>query len=263
MKKSHEFINIIETCGLQDLRFCGQRYTWSNHRGIFFRIWKRLDRGMVNDKWLEMMPQTSITHLPSVGLSHCPLLLEMTDHNQHHTKYFKFLNCWTKQSSFLDTVSNCWNRTMEGNLMWCFHQKMKRLAAILSTWSRLQFRDIYAKVKEYEDKARQAEKELITVNSEENRTKLHALNTEYIKYLKMEESILKQKTQLHWFKEGDMNSKYFHALIRGRRRKLYIHKIQNEDDNWVQGEENIAKASCEHFQSIFTGEETQIQEHIL
>ncbi|XP_055802719.1 uncharacterized protein LOC129871761 [Solanum dulcamara] len=263
MKKSLEFISIIEACGLQDLGFCGQRYTWSNLRGIMFRIWKRLDRGMVNDKWLEMMPQTTITHLPSVGSDHCPLLLEMTDQNQQHTKYFKFLNCWTEQPSFLDTVSNCWNRTMEGNPMWCFHQKMKRLAATLSTWSRLQFGDIYAKVKEYEDKTRHAEEELISSNSEENRTKLHAINAEYIKYLKLEESMLKQKTQLHWFKEGDVNSKYFHALIRGRRRKLYIHKIQNEDDNWVQGEENIAKAACEHFQAIFTGEETQIQEHTL
>ncbi|XP_055835119.1 uncharacterized protein LOC129903596 [Solanum dulcamara] len=211
MKKSLEFISIIEACGLQDLGFCGQRYTWSNQR------------------------------------DHCPLLLEMTDQNHQHTKYFKFLNCWTEQPSFLDTVSNCWNRTMEGNPMWCFHQKMKRLAATLSTWSRLQFGDIYAKVKEYEDKTRHAEEELIFSNSEENRTKLHAINAEYIKYLKLEESMLKQKTQLHWFKEGDVNSKYFHALIRGRRRKLYIHKIQNKDDNWVQGEENIAKATCDHF----------------
>ncbi|XP_055814558.1 uncharacterized protein LOC129884254 [Solanum dulcamara] len=263
MRKSFEFISIIEACGLQDLGFSGQKFTWYNQRGILSRIWKRLDRGMVNDKWLEVMPQTPITHLPTVGSDHCPLLLEMTEHNYHHIKYFKFLNCWTDHPAFMETVSNCWNSPTEGNPMWCFHQKMKRLFTTLSRWSKLHFGDIYTKVKEYEDKARQAEDELISANSKECRANLHAINAEYIRFLKLEESMLKQKTQLHWFKEGDMNSKYFYAVIRGRRRKLYIHRIQDEEGTWLQGEEDIARAACDHFQHIFTGEEQHIQEDVL
>ncbi|XP_055824484.1 uncharacterized protein LOC129893019 [Solanum dulcamara] len=263
MRKSLEFISIIEACGLQDLGYTGQKYTWSNQRGIYSRIWKRLDRGMVNDKWLEVMPQTTITHLPTVGSDHCPLLLEFTEHYQHHIKYFKFLNCWTDHPSFMETVNNCWNRNIEGNPMWCFHQKMKRLSTTLSRWSRLQFGDIYAKVKEYEDKVRQAEEDLILDNSEECRTNLHSINAEYIRYLKLEDSMLKQKTQLQWFKEGDKNSKYFHAIIRGRRRKLFIHRIQNDEGNWLQGDDDIARAACDHFQNIFTGEDTHIQEDAL
>ncbi|KAK4707018.1 hypothetical protein R3W88_033432 [Solanum pinnatisectum] len=77
MRKSMDFIGIIEACGLMDLGFNGPRFTWSNQRGINFRIWKRLDRAMVNDKWLQNMPQTTITHLPSVGSDHRPLLMEM------------------------------------------------------------------------------------------------------------------------------------------------------------------------------------------
>ncbi|XP_055835240.1 uncharacterized protein LOC129903721 [Solanum dulcamara] len=227
MRKSLAFISIIQACGLQDLGFSGQKYTWSNQRGIFFRIWKRLDRGMVNDKWLEVMPQTTITHLPTVGSDHCPLL------------------------------------NIEGNPMWCFHQKMKRLSNTLSRWSRMQFGDIYAKVKEYEAKVRQAEEDLILLNSEECRANLYAINAEYIRYLKLEDSMLKQKTQLQWFKEGDKNSKYFHAIIRGRRRKLFIHRIQNDEGNWLQGDDDIARAACDHFQNIFTGEDTHIQEDAL
>lgn len=79
----------------------------------------------------------------------------------------------------------------------------------------------------------------------------------------LEESILKQKTQLLWFKEGDANSKFFHAIMRGRRRKLYIHKICIENEEWIQGDENIAKAACDHFQQIFTGHEYRINEEII
>ncbi|KAK6803130.1 hypothetical protein RDI58_000914 [Solanum bulbocastanum] len=78
--------------------------------------------------------------------------------------------------------------------------------------------------------------------------------------MKLENSILKQKTQLHWFKEGDGNSKFFHALIRGRRRRLFIHKVLNEKEEWIQGDDHIAQAACDHFQNIFTGEEKLIDE---
>ena len=62
----------------------------------------------------------------------------------------------------------------------------------------------------------------------------------------MKDNILKQKTQLQWFMAGDTNSKYFHSVIRGRRRrKLFIHKIVNENGDGIQGDDNIAQVSCE------------------
>ncbi|KAG5595248.1 hypothetical protein H5410_036480 [Solanum commersonii] len=72
MRKSLEFIVVIEACGLIDLGFSGQRFTWSNKRGIHHKITEAAGGAMVNDKWLETMPQTTITHLPSVGSDHCP-----------------------------------------------------------------------------------------------------------------------------------------------------------------------------------------------
>ncbi|KAG5580297.1 hypothetical protein H5410_050924 [Solanum commersonii] len=206
---------------------------------------------------------TTITHLPSVGSDHCPLLMEMTEKEEDYIKYFKFLNCWADQPKFLDTVKACWERIVEGDSMWRFHQKMKRLSNTLSHWSRREFGDIFTTVREYEEKVRTAEERLIHEHSDTNRTILHALNAEYIKFLKIEDSILKQKTQLYWFKEGDNNTKYFHSLIRGRRRKLFIHKLIGGDGEWIEGDDNIVEAACAHFQEIFTGENNLIDEDAL
>ncbi|KAK4707378.1 hypothetical protein R3W88_033067 [Solanum pinnatisectum] len=63
MNKSLEFISVIEACGLINLGYTGLPYTWCNQRNAHARVWKRLDRSMVNDKWLETMPQTAIEHL--------------------------------------------------------------------------------------------------------------------------------------------------------------------------------------------------------
>ncbi|XP_015158404.1 uncharacterized protein [Solanum tuberosum] len=263
MRKSLEFIVVIEACGLMDLGFSGQKFTWSNKKGIHHRIWKRLDRALINDAWLEKMPQTTITHLSSVGSDHCPLLMEMVAREEDQIRYFKFLNCWTDQPNFLDTVKACWERTVEGNNMWRFHQKLKRLSNTLSSWSRREFGDIFSKVKDYEDKVRVAKEHLIQDHNENNRATLHELNAEYIRFLKMEDSILKQKTQLQWLKEGDANTKYFHSLIRGRRRKLFIHKTTRDNGEWIQRDEKIAEAACEHFQNIFTGVDKVINENAI
>ncbi|XP_049347584.1 uncharacterized protein LOC125812144 [Solanum verrucosum] len=169
------------------------------------RVWKRLDRAMVNDKWLDLMPQTTITHLPSVGSDHCPLLMEM-------------------------------EKKISGNPMWRLQQKMKLLASTLSTWSKKEYGNIFSNVVNFEEQVKAAEEDVIQQNTEENRTKLHIINAQYIKYIKLEASILKQKTQLQWFKEGNTNSKYFHSIMRGRRRKLFIHNICTAKDAWIQGD---------------------------
>ncbi|KAH0700920.1 hypothetical protein KY284_015135 [Solanum tuberosum] len=218
---------------------------------------------MVNDKWLEVMPQTTIENLSSVGSDHSPLLMEMTKVIENHIKYFKFLHFWVDNGNFLKTVQQCWEKGVNGNPIWRLHQKMKRITATLSNWSKKEYGDIFTKVKEFEESIRQSEEELMTNNNEDSRQKLHQMNAKYIRYLKIEESILKQKTQLQWFKEGDPNTKYFHALMRGRRRRLFLHKIDNDNEEWIQGEEQIAQAACEYYQQIFQGQNDRIDDRIL
>ncbi|XP_019240872.1 PREDICTED: uncharacterized protein LOC109220861 [Nicotiana attenuata] len=260
---SHQRRHTDSYCGLTDLGFYGPKYTWSNGRGPGSIVWKRLDRGLANDEWLTSFPATTITHLASAGSDHSPLLLEINVRNENPKRYFKFLNCWTENKTFLPLVQSVWTRPFQGNPMWVFHQKIKALCSELSQWSRQQYGDIFQRVKEFENKVREAEERWAHSNNEKDRAILHELNAQYIKHLKTEEAVLRQKTQLNWFKEGDANSKYFHSLIRGRRRKLFIHKIKNENNEWIQGDEAIGEAACDHFQELFTDQGGMIREDLL
>ena len=263
INKSFDFINIIESCGLIDLGYSGQPFTWCNHRKGDARIWKRLDRGLVNDNWLRIMPNTSITHLPSGGSDHCPLLMEMKNDKENAIKYFKFLNCWTEHETFYSTVENCWNKKVVGSPMWILHTKMKRLTVILRNWSKKEFGDVFIKVKQFEEMVKLAEENIIQENNQENREKLQALNAQYIRYMKLEYDIMQQKTQIHWLKEGDTNSKYFHTIMRGRRKRMCITKLESENGEWIQGEENIVKTACDYYKQIFTGKNEVINEDSL
>ncbi|XP_018633707.1 uncharacterized protein [Nicotiana tomentosiformis] len=143
MRKSLEFLSMIEDCGLVVLGFYGSRYTWSNGRGPGSIIWKRLDREMVNDNWLISFPATTISHLSSIGFDHNPLLMEMNIRQDTSKKYFKFLNCWVENEGFIPLVHEVWNQEVRGNAMWIVHQKLKAVSNALSKWSRQEYVDIF------------------------------------------------------------------------------------------------------------------------
>ncbi|WMV45635.1 hypothetical protein MTR67_039020 [Solanum verrucosum] len=84
---------------------------------------------------------------------------------------------------------------------------MKILTSTLSIWSKKEYGNIFSSVVNFEEQLKVAEEDVIQHNTKENRTKLHLIHAQYIKYLKLEASIRKQKTQFRWFKEGDTNSK--------------------------------------------------------
>ncbi|XP_049369900.1 uncharacterized protein LOC125834791 [Solanum verrucosum] len=74
---------------------------------------------------------------------------------------------------------------------------------------------------------------------------------EYVKWMGIQENLLKQKAKAKCFEEGDFNTKYFHSLIRERKRRLQLHRIKDHIDNWVQGDEEINKAAIHHYNMIF------------
>lgn len=64
--------------------------------------------------------------------------------------------------------------------MWIRHTKLKRLSTTLSIWSSIEYGDIFAKTKNYEELVKKAEEKLINPNNENNRANLYCTNAEYI-----------------------------------------------------------------------------------
>lgn len=77
---------------------------------INHRNWKRLDRTLVSDFWLEIMPETTNTHLADTDSYHCPFLMKMVSNKAEHIKYFGFRNRWVVRPLFPETVKTCWIR---------------------------------------------------------------------------------------------------------------------------------------------------------
>ncbi|KAG5608465.1 hypothetical protein H5410_019746 [Solanum commersonii] len=57
---------------------------------------------------------------------------------------------------------------------------------------------------------------------------------------------------MEWFKEGERNTKFFHTIVKGRRSRLRVNIIQNEEGEWLEDQEDIAAASMEFYAKQFT-----------
>ncbi|XP_070052092.1 uncharacterized protein LOC142178801 [Nicotiana tabacum] len=241
LEKSLEFIECLNEYGLQDAGFAGAKVTCCDNRDPPLTIWKRLDKLVYNLDWFDNLNNTPVTHISRSCSDHVPLLVKLHHEYTQGTRYFKFLNLWTEHPEFKQTVQNSWNIFIHGNPLYILHQKIKNTTKALSTWSRATFGDIYEEPKRLKNFIRDLEEICMTNNTLENRSELSKSKVEFIRYLKIHDSILSQKARINWFNKGDANTAYFYATIKKKRRKLTIRRIQDGEGNWLEDCESIVE----------------------
>ncbi|XP_019266683.1 PREDICTED: uncharacterized protein LOC109244105 [Nicotiana attenuata] len=254
MSKSLPFIQCIMDCELIDPGYSGSIFTWCNGWCPEKRIWKRLDRVLINQEWLNLFDSTSVNHLIRTGSDHSPLFVIAKTTHREPIKYFRFLDFWTKEADFSRVVEQAWNMEVQGSPMWKFHMKLKNTCKKLSEWSRNTLGNIFDKIEELEHKVEEMETNIIADNSEVNRAGLNQANALLVRAYKKEESFWKQKSGVKWFVEGEVNSKFFHSVVKGRKKRLTLKKMRKEDGTWVEGDEEIAHEAISFFQNQFTRE---------
>ncbi|XP_017981034.1 PREDICTED: uncharacterized protein LOC108663047 [Theobroma cacao] len=73
--------------------------------------------------------------------------------------------------------------------------------------------------------------------------------------LSVEELFWQQKSGIKWLVEGERNTKFFHMLVKKKRIKSHIFKIQNPDGSWIE-EPDAVKSSAMEFVSSLMKKET-------
>ncbi|KAG5609469.1 hypothetical protein H5410_020750, partial [Solanum commersonii] len=89
-------------------------------------IFKRLDRVLGNSEFMNMLPDTEVTHLIRQGSDHAPLHVKFNAQNSHIAKPFKLINFWTKHSEFHKLVEESWQNECIGTPIKVLQTKLKR-----------------------------------------------------------------------------------------------------------------------------------------
>ncbi|XP_020555146.1 uncharacterized protein LOC110013305 [Sesamum indicum] len=70
-----EFNAAIQNTGLLPLPMQGEWYTWHNHSATPRNLWKRLDRMLINDRWMARFPNAFYSVLTPRTSDHSPMVL--------------------------------------------------------------------------------------------------------------------------------------------------------------------------------------------
>ncbi|XP_075099007.1 uncharacterized protein LOC142175900 [Nicotiana tabacum] len=214
LNEVNDFRHCINTCNLTNLGFKGSIFTWWNGRVEEDCIFKRLDRFLANMEFQQMLPGIEITDLSKIGSDHSPMMLSCNTATEPVKKAFRFLNFWTKYPTFIDVVKENWQADFAGDPFIIFNHKLKRLKKALSTWSRATYGDIFQKISS------------------------------------LEEVVLVHEAQFERHPTYQ-NTKFFHALVNGRRKRLQLKRIQNIYGNWLEDKEAIVEEAVNFFKAQF------------
>lgn len=86
-----EFRNCVNTCDLIELPNQGHRYIW-NDKHSDLRVFSKIDRALINDKWLDLMLASQPKFLPEGISDHCPIQLILENDRVRKKKSFLFCN---------------------------------------------------------------------------------------------------------------------------------------------------------------------------
>jgi len=207
---------------------------------------------VANAEFQQIFPGIEVQHLAKIGSDHSPMQLRCDIKNPPVKKPFRFLNFWVEHASFKEVVKQNWNADFSANPYVLFNHKLKKVKKALSGWSKSTYGDIFQKIASLEEVVIVHEAEFEANPTKQNRQRLQKVQAELIRYLALEEKYWKQKSGMSWFKDGDRNTKFFHAQVRGRRKKLQLSRIQNSQGMWIEEEEEIVAEAIQFFQDQFS-----------
>uniref|UniRef100_A0A2N9I4S0 Reverse transcriptase zinc-binding domain-containing protein n=1 Tax=Fagus sylvatica TaxID=28930 RepID=A0A2N9I4S0_FAGSY len=246
------FHSALTDCSLVDLGFSGWPFTWFNRRDGVAEMWVRLDRGVCTQQWLDFFPNARIRHISVATSDHLGLVLDTLGSNlsgPRKPKRFRFENAWVKDPSCENVIAKAWGSSCEGTRMYKVCQKIKECRVRLLQWNRTRGS---GRTKSIQDKRAMLQQCEENMDIDQNRETANLLRKELNALLEEEEAYWQQRSRVGWLKEGDKNTKFFHAYANQRRRTNEIIMLRDEQGEQITGDEGIEQVSTGYFRNLFT-----------
>ncbi|XP_062117765.1 uncharacterized protein LOC133831475 [Humulus lupulus] len=127
MKPSLSLRDCMTNCQMENLKYSGCFYTWTNKQRPEDRVYSKIDRAMVNMKWTDQYPNSEAVFLPEGIFDHSPILISFYLVVEIGKQPFRYFRMWKEASSYATKVSTNWNKVVLGTEMYKLVLKLKRL----------------------------------------------------------------------------------------------------------------------------------------
>ncbi|XP_058741554.1 uncharacterized protein LOC131613931 [Vicia villosa] len=179
---------------------------------------------------------------------HCPVWV-VVDKEDWGPKPFKFNNEWFKNKEFLHFVEMEWKAIIVRDIGdFVLKEKFRIIKDRLRWWNKMVFGKYDLEVKEGVRELYEAD-DCDHLGEEIQLIKRKASSIFWLN-LKIVENMLIQKSRLNWLNDGDSNTKYFHRVMKERRRKNHICSITTRS-GIIDKVEEVKEEVRRHFNSKF------------
>ena len=237
----NDFRNFIQGMYLTEIKASNGCFTW--HRG---HAKSKLDRLLISPEWLELFPHMSVVILNRSISDHNPLIVQ-TEEYDSGPKPFRFQNCWLQHPGCLQIIKNVWANS---NLP-CFGGKLREVKIKLKEWNTSVFGIIDHQISALEEKIHEVD--MLANNktlSDEEISLRRSAQAELWEWLKRKETYWAQNSRAKWVKEGDKNTKYFHAIASSRKRRNRITSL-SANGTVIENFVGIQKEAVSFFKKKF------------
>ncbi|CAH9143861.1 unnamed protein product, partial [Cuscuta epithymum] len=244
------FRDTVIACGLVDIPLKGRPFTWgrSLHTGDI--IEERLDRAMATKDWWQRFPSCNLHNISTCHSDHSPILLSTeTKFIKYGKRSFKFENAWLLEPELPNVVEVSWADSSGEDLL----QKISKCTAKLDSWGRR----LRRKQTEAIDGCRDKLTRVMEDDSPEAYEEAQKLKKELAKLLAQEEAFWKQRAKSFWMRDGDMNTKFFHAAATSRKQRNKICMLTKPDGSLSTSREGMCSIVKEYFSDIFSLGDTE------
>ncbi|XP_033139542.1 uncharacterized protein LOC117131581 [Brassica rapa] len=198
-----------------------------------------------NADWHEKFPHSNAKYLRLWGSDHRPILADILKKPTRRSKKFKFDRRWLDNEELRQVILEGWKSPdLPPNATIMEHISSCRKA--LSEWRKQHNINSAKLVEELKEKV-----EGLYADDNATTEEIAAALKELSDALKAEEMFWKQKSRVFWLREGDKNTKFFHALTKQRRARNKITQLRDVDGNIVEDEEGLVAIATSYFRQIF------------
>ena len=253
------FRNVLDECGLMDLGFVGDKFTWKGKRAGGL-VLERLDRALASNGWFALNPGTKVRHLNSFSSDHKAMVIHLDGISPQPFRPFKFEQMWLKDKACSSTVSSAWGSVSGFASMPVVADKINLCGKKLAKWSKESFGCIK---KQIESKLKQLSRaEVLVTNGELDYDEVKILQADLNDLLDKEGLMWEQRARALFLKCGDRNTGYFHSKASHRFRRNKISGLRNRNNEWCTSDLQIKDIAVDYFQSLFASSLPSVQSEI-
>lgn len=127
------------------------------------------------------------------------------------------------------------------------HERIISCRKFISRWKRANPSNAAKKIEEIKDQLEKAQ-----IDDNFTQEAILSLKWNLCTAFRDEELYWKQKSRANWLREGDQNTKFFHATTKQRRAQNRVVKLQKTNGSWAETKEELENVATGYFQTIFT-----------